>query len=108
MKDNRPILTLPMDHDSACTLVRLCLFEKGFRAENSFDMTSACASFTETYCPHQPDHPCACRLSTLTIFGNNLPAVPLVIHSDGTQAEIFYEEDTPLASEIMLVLQQLH
>ena len=107
MRDNQPILTLSIDHDSACSLVKLCLFEGGFRAESCFDMSSACASFSEGSCPHHPNQPCACRLSTLIIFGNNLLAIPLIFHSDGTRTEIFYEEETPIASQIVLILDQV-
>ena len=106
MGDNQPIITLAMDYEPACSLLKLCLFEGGLRAECGFEMSSACASFSDPFCPHHPDQPCKCHLITLTVFGTDFPAVPLVIHSNEAKTEIYYVEEEVLAPEVMVALQQ--
>ena len=90
MNDKIQILTLALDCDSAIALVQLCLIEKGLYAKHAFELTSACATFTDQYCPHQPDQSCNCQVITLQIYGRDLSPVSLVFHSHDSSTEIFY------------------
>ena len=107
MKNTQPILTFALDCDSAVALVKICLFEKGFYAEHNFELTSACASFTNPLCPHRPDQVCNCQLATLRICGRNFPAFPLVFHSYDGYTEIFYLEEGTIPPDVLFAIHQL-
>jgi len=54
MANNRLILTFELDCDSTLALLQICLHKQGFRAIHSFELESACASFSDPTCPHHP------------------------------------------------------
>lgn len=107
MNNNIPILTLALDCKSAIALVQLCFFENGLYAKHAFELDSACATFTDQYCPHKPGRPCNCQVNTIQIYGRDLLPVSFVFHSHDSSTEIFYmDEDSP-SPEILTVLQQV-
>jgi hypothetical protein len=103
--NNKLILTLVLDCDSAIALVKLCLWEKGFYAQHNFGLTSACASFTDLLCPHRPNQICNCQLATLQVCGSNFPTFPLVFHSFDGCTEIFYLEEGSIPPDILFAIQ---
>lgn len=107
MKNTQPIFTIALDCDLAIAWVKLCLFEKGFFAQHNFELTSACASFTNTSCPHRPDQVCNCQLATLQISGRNLPAFSLVFHSYDGSTEIFYLEKGTIPPVVLYAINQV-
>ena len=106
MKNTQPILTLALNYDSTVVLIKLCLWEKGFYAQQNFELTSACASITDPLCPHEPDQICNCQLATLQIYGSNLLAFPLVLHSNDAYTEIFYMEEGSIPPDVLFAIQQ--
>lgn len=58
------------------------------RVVRSFDLQSACASFTELTCPHHDDSPCDCQLVVLLIYGVEATPVSLMLHSHRGITEI--------------------
>jgi len=107
MNENKPILTLALDCDSAIALVQLCLIEKSLYAKHDFELTSACATFTDPHCPHQPDQPCNCQVVTMQIYGRDLSPVSLVFHGHDSSTEIFYMDKESPSPEISSVLQEV-
>lgn len=108
MNENKKILTLDLDCESAIALVKLCLLENGFYAQHNFEFSSACATIVDPFCPHQPGQICNCQLATLQIYCGNLGNIPLVIHSYGarSRSEIFYLEEDPLSTDVLFAVQQ--
>ena len=84
-------ITLPFDIDSTLALISLRLGSEGLAVAHSFDLDSACASFTQTTCPHTGKSPCECRLVTLLACEQNGSAIPLVFHGHANQTEIHIE-----------------
>lgn len=106
MNDNKLILTLDLDCESAIALVKLCLLENGFYAQHNFELSSACATITDPLCPHQPDQLCNCQLVTLQIYGGDLSAFPLVFHGHDACTEIFYIEEVSIPPDVLFAIRQ--
>lgn len=96
MEDNRPALTLEMDCDSAVALLQICLNRQGFCAIHGFELASACASLSDSACPHHPGEVCECRLVTLAVYRDDIGSVPLVLHGHGYATEICSVGPKPL------------
>jgi hypothetical protein len=105
VKNTEPILTLALDCDLAIALVKLCLNEKGFSTQHNFELDSACASFSDPLCPHQPDQLCNCQLITLQVYRSNLPVIPIIFHGHDECTEIFYTEEGSIPPDVLFAIQ---
>jgi len=106
VNNNEPILTLALESDLAVALIKLCLSEKGFYAQHNFALDSACASFSDPLCPHQPDQLCNCQLITLQVYRSDIPVIPLIFHSHDKYTEIFYTEEGSIPPDVLFAIQQ--
>ena len=106
MKIHEPILTLALDCDSAFAFIKLCLFEKGFQAQQHFELSSACATFSDPLCPHIPDQLCNCQLITLQAYRSGLSVVPIILHSHDDLTEVFYVEEDVIPADVLAALKQ--
>jgi len=107
MNENELILTLALDCDLAVALVQLCLLEKSLYTKHDFELNSACATFADPYCPHNPDQPCSCKVITMQIYGRDLFPVSFVFHSHDSYTEIFYMNEESLSPELSSIFQQV-
>jgi hypothetical protein len=110
MNSEKFSIPLPFDIDTVLALISLRLVSEGFAVAHSFELDSACASFTETACPHTGRSPCDCRLVTLFACNQNDPPVPLVFHGHADRTEIHIETtaqqpDLDLVEQIQAILQ---
>ncbi|HUF39377.1 MAG TPA: hypothetical protein VMN57_12705 [Anaerolineales bacterium] len=64
----------------------------GLRVFKTFDLRSACASFTDNNCPHHGSAPCDCQLVVLLIYGPDDPPISLVLHSHRGLTELQWDE----------------
>lgn len=106
MKHTEPILTLALDCDSAIAFIKLCLFEKGFRAQQHFELNSACATFADPLCPHRLDQLCNCQLITLQIYRSGLPVIPIILHGCDERTEVYSMEEDIIPADILVALKQ--
>lgn len=106
MKEHQPVLTLTLDCDSAIAFIKLCLFEKGFQAQQRFGLTSACATFSDPVCPHSPDQLCNCQLITLQVCRSDLPGIPIILHGHDKLTEIYYMEEDTVPEDVLAALKQ--
>jgi hypothetical protein len=93
MRQTEPILRLPLRHEIVVSQVSLCLVAEGFQVTQTFELGSACASFTDNVCPHKGSSPCKCQLIVLMIYGATVHPVSLVFHGDDKETEIFLAVD---------------
>ena len=82
------ILQLSLDGETTTALVTHVLTEAGLRVQRSFDLQSACASFTDNVCPHHGDAPCDCQLVVLLVYLKESRPVSLVLHSHRGTTEL--------------------
>ncbi|HEX6303274.1 MAG TPA: hypothetical protein VFZ76_03730 [Anaerolineales bacterium] len=94
MNQTKLLLELTLDSETAIGLIKSLLAEADLRAVRTFDLQSACASFTEKNCPHHGNGPCNCQLVVLQVYGQYPVPVPLVIHGCDQQSEV-YTLDSP-------------
>jgi hypothetical protein len=98
MKNHEPILTLALDRDSAIAFIKLCLFQKGFQAQQHFELNSACATFSDPLCN--------CQLITLQAYQSGLRVVPIILHSHEDLTEVFYAEEDVIPADVLAALKQ--
>jgi len=89
MGENYPILTFELDCDSTLALLHICLRKQGFCSTHSFELTSACASFSDPTCPHHPGKICECQLVTLSVYRDDIGVIPLVLHGHAYKTEVY-------------------
>ncbi len=75
------------------TQVSLRLAAEGLRAAPTFELDSACATFTDEICPHTGSEPCNCKLIVLMVYGPAVHPVSLVFHGGNEETEVFMEVD---------------
>lgn len=63
----------------------------GMQVVKSFDLRSACASFTDNICPHHGTSPCDCQLIVLLIYGIENWPISLILHSHRGQTELQWD-----------------
>jgi hypothetical protein len=94
MSSDKFSTTLPLDCKVVLLLISLKLLAEGYYVASSFELEAACASFTETVCPHTGESPCKCRLVSLFAYERNGSSVPLVFHGYAGQTEVYIDTDT--------------
>ena len=87
-------ITLPFDCEIVLALFSLKLVSEGFHVAHSFEIESACTSFTETACPHTGKSPCDCQLVTVFAYEQNGSSIPLVFHGHAGQTEMYIDTAT--------------
>ncbi len=88
MDKNVPLLTLSLDCETAVDLVTDHLTKNGMKVIRSFDLRSACASFTENVCPHHKTSPCNCQMVVLLVYNDSSFPASLVVHGHDTYTEL--------------------
>ncbi|GAB4577453.1 MAG: hypothetical protein Fur0022_01840 [Anaerolineales bacterium] len=96
MNGQPPFRIFFSDGETVIRQVMQNLAAAGLRVVRSFDLRSACASFTENVCPHHGTTPCDCQLVVLLVYGIGVAPVSLVLHSHMGQTELQWDE-TPEA-----------
>lgn len=82
------LLQLSLDGETTVALVTHVLTKAGLHVQRSFDLQSACASFTDNVCPHHGDTPCDCQLVVLLVYLKESRPVSLIIHSHRGTTEL--------------------
>lgn len=93
MSQTEPFLQLPLRHEIVVSQISLRLVAEGFRVTQTFELDSACASFTDNVCPHKGTSPCKCQLIVLMVYEAAVHPVSLVFHGDDKETEIFLAVD---------------
>jgi len=91
MNGQAPFRVFFSDCETVVRQVTQNLEGTGLRVVRSFDLHSACASFTDNICPHHGTAPCDCQLVILLIYGAGAP-VSLTLHSHRGQTELQWDE----------------
>lgn len=91
MNGQAPFRVFFSDCETVVRQVTQNLEGTGLRVVRSFDLRSACASFTDNICPHHGTAPCDCQLVILLIYGAGAP-VSLILHSHRGQTELQWDE----------------
>jgi len=92
MNGQAPFRIIFSDCETVIRQVTENLEAAGLRVVRSFDLRSACASFTDNVCPHHGSAPCDCQLVVLLIYGVTLTPVSLILHSHRKQTELQWDE----------------
>lgn len=93
MSELIPMLNLPLNIEIVLTQVSLRLVAEGLRVVPTFELGSACATFTDEICPHTGTRPCKCQLIVLMVYESAVRAVSPVFHRGDEATEIFMEVD---------------
>jgi hypothetical protein len=110
MTTQAPFRVYFADAGATVRQVTLQLEATGMRVVKSFDLRSACASFTENVCPHHSTSPCDCQLVVLLIYGTGALPVSLILHGHRGQTELQWDnapEFRPGPEGRALILQAL-
>jgi hypothetical protein len=91
LKTGNPITTIPAGSDVATALVSLELVAHGYYVANTFEIDSACASFTNNICAHHGECPCRCQLKVLQIFDKPSRSLNLIFHTYREVTELFLD-----------------
>lgn len=108
-----PLLDLHEDCENTVASVTALLTSSGLRVVRSFDLQSACASYTSPVCPHHGQKDCDCQLVVLMIYGSQEQPSSLILHSSGGQTQVGLatmpdQTDAPkLERRIRVALSQL-
>jgi hypothetical protein len=108
MEQINPFLIFNLDCDSTLALLTICLRNRGFHTLHSFELNSACASFSDPTCPHHPGQTCECRLVTLAVYREDIGVIPLVLHGHAYKTEISNVSARLLPVVLMDCLEQTH
>lgn len=81
----------------------------GLRVQKSFDLQSACASLSDSTCPHHGSAPCDCQLIVLLVYGAGSRPVSLILHSHRGQSELQWDQNPayPPDPESRAFIQQI-
>ena len=80
--------TLDMDTETTIAHLTLWLTSQGLRIVRSFDLQSACASFTDRICPHHGDYPCDCQLVVLLVYGAEASPASIMLHTHRGKTDV--------------------
>jgi hypothetical protein len=80
--------TLNLDCEATIAQLTERLTCHGLRVVRSFDLKSACASFTDLTCSHHGDTPCDCQMVVLLVYGAEAAPASIVLHSHRGKTDI--------------------
>lgn len=92
MNTNAFLHTFSGNSECAVRWVTQCLTAAGLRVVRSFDLQSACASFTDNTCPHHGASHCDCQLVVLLVYGAEVTPASLILHNHRDKTEIQLDE----------------
>jgi hypothetical protein len=80
--------TLNLDCESTYAQLHRWFTYYELRVVRSFDLQSACASFTDLTCPHHGDSSCDCQLVVLLVYGTEAAPASIVLHSHRGKTDV--------------------
>ncbi len=80
--------TLDMDSETTIAHLTQWLTNQELRIVRSFDLQSACASFSDRICPHHGDYPCDCQLVVLLVYSAAAAPVSIMLHTHRGKTDI--------------------
>jgi len=80
--------TLDLDCESAIAQITRQFTAWELRVVRSFDLQSACASFSDLSCPHHGDAVCDCQMVVLLVYGVEAAPASLVLHTHRGKTDI--------------------
>lgn len=85
------LLDLPYDGETALSFAIQLLINAGLQVARTFELDSACASFTNKVCPHTGEAPCGCQIFVLLVLNGIYTPVSLVFHSYKYKTELYLD-----------------
>ncbi len=82
------LATLDLDCETVIAQLSRQFAAWGLRVVRSFDLQSACASFSDLICPHHGDAVCDCQMVVLLVYGTEAVPASLVIHTHRGKTDI--------------------
>jgi hypothetical protein len=97
-------MDLPFDGKTALAFTIQLLINAGLQVARTFELDSACASFTNKVCPHSGEAPCGCQVFVLLVLNGISTPVSLVLHSCKDITEVFLDGggDQPECQDIYI------
>lgn len=80
--------TFNLDCETVIAQLSQQLATWGLQVARSFDLQSACASFTDLICPHHGDAICDCQMVVLLVYGTEGAPASLVLHTHRGKTDI--------------------
>lgn len=100
MSSSLLLIELPFDCETSVSYAVNQLISSGFHVSRSFELDSACGSFSSGICVHDPKSPCRCQLVILQITDYELePMISMIFHSYNGKTEIFLDNDEKITGQ---------
>lgn len=88
MVQETPLISLPMDWETALSRAIGSLEDSGLQVVRSFDLRVARSVHANCACPHHGTQQCDCQMVVLLIYDQHKPPVTLVIHGHDGRVNI--------------------
>lgn len=108
MNSLSPFLSVPGSAEETLRQLQPLLSGAGLRLLQTFDLNDARLAAADCPCPHHGETDCDCQMVVLLVYGEAVPPVTLILHSNDGQTWLSLV-DTPAqqaASSVRLCIEQ--